>query len=110
MINLLVDSLMADRGLEDALTAAIAAEMREGKSVSLYEGGRREGEGEGAAVPLLHLVRQLLGNATGKQLSALKKVHADTNRQILFFNKKISPVQRHQQAKLLLLFSPLDKI
>ena len=71
MINLLVDSLMADRGLEDALTAAIAAEVRDGRSVSLSEVG---GESESAAVPLLHLVRQLLGNATGRQLSALKKV------------------------------------
>lgn len=70
MIDLLVESLMADRGLEDALTMAIAAEMKDGKPVSLYE---VQGEGE-SAVPLLHLVRQLLGNATGKQLSALKKV------------------------------------
>lgn len=71
MINLLVDSLMSDRGLEDALTTAIATEMRAGKPVSLYE--EQDGETEGA-VPLLQLVRQLLGNATGKQLSALKKV------------------------------------
>ena len=67
MINLLVDSLMADRGLEDALTTAIAAEMKDGKPVSLYEA--QEG-----SVPLLHLVRQLLGNATGRQLSELKKL------------------------------------
>ena len=73
MISLLVDSLMADHGLEDALAAAIAAEMEDGRSsVSLYE-GHRASEG-GAAVPLLHLVRQLLGNATGRQLAALKKV------------------------------------
>ena len=71
MINLLVDSLMADRGLEDALTVAIAAEVRDGRSVSLSE---VSGGSESAAVPLLHLVRQLLGNATGRQLSALKKV------------------------------------
>lgn len=70
MIDLLVESLMADRGLQDALTTAIAAEMKDGKPVSLYEA---QGGAEGA-VPLLHLVRQLLGNATGKQLSALKKV------------------------------------
>ena len=73
MINLLVDSLMADRGLEDALTVAIAAEVRDGRSVSLSE---VSGGPESAAVPLLHLVRQLLGNATGRQLSALKKVYA----------------------------------
>ncbi|CAI8025913.1 E3 ubiquitin-protein ligase HERC2 [Geodia barretti] len=71
MINLLVDSLMADRGLEDALTAAIAAEVRDGRSVTLSE---VSGGPESAAVPLLHLVRQLLGNATGRQLSALKKL------------------------------------
>ena len=70
MINLLVESLMADRGLEDALTTAIAAEMKDGRPVSLYEA---RGDVEGT-VPLLHLVRQLLGNATGKQLSELKKV------------------------------------
>ena len=70
MIDLLVESLMADRGLEDALSMAIAAEMKDGQPVSLYE---VQGGGE-SAVPLLHLVRQLLGNATGKQLSALKKV------------------------------------
>ena len=70
MINLLVESLMADRGLEDALTTAIAAEMKDRRPVSLYEA---RGDAEGA-VPLLHLVRQLLGNATGKQLSELKKV------------------------------------
>ena len=70
MINLLVDSLMADRGLEDALTTAIAAEVKEGKSVALYE----VGGGSESTVPLLHLVRQLLGNATSRQLSALKKV------------------------------------
>ena len=58
---------MADRGLEDALTTAIAAEMKDGKPVSLYEA--QEG-----SVPLLHLVRQLLGNATGRQLSELKKL------------------------------------
>ena len=68
MIDLLVDSLMADRGLEDALATAIAAEVKDRSPVSLHEA-----QG-GDAVPLLNLVRQLLGNATGKQLSALKKV------------------------------------
>ena len=71
MISLLVDSLMADRGLEGALTIAIAAEVRDGGSVALYE---VSGGSESAVVPLLHLVRQLLGNATGRQLSSLKKV------------------------------------
>ena len=69
MINLLVESLMSDRGLEEALSTAIAVEMKAGRSVSLSET-----RGSESTVPLLHLVRQLLGNATGQQLTALKKV------------------------------------
>ena len=66
MIDLLVSSLMADKGLEDALSSAIAHEVQD-RTVVLPGG-------TDSAVPLLHLVRQLLGNATGKQLSALKQV------------------------------------
>ena len=77
MIDLLVESLMADRGLEEALVAAIANEMADRVCVSPSWGqeGGGEGGGGGENVPLFHLVRQLLSNTTGRQLSMLKQVY-----------------------------------
>ena len=71
---------MADQGLEDALLAAIAHEVQDGTVTSpdgmvVSPGGTVVFPGGAdTAVPLLHLVQQLLGNATGKQLSSLKEV------------------------------------
>ena len=66
MINLLVSSLMADQGLENALTTAIAYEVKDPAAILKKD---RE-----SSVHLLDLVRQLLGNASSTQTASLKHV------------------------------------
>ena len=66
MINLLVSSLMADQGLENALTTAIAYEVKDPSAILKKD---RE-----SSVHLLDLVRQLLGNASSTQTASLKHV------------------------------------
>ena len=66
MIDLLVSSLMADRGLEDALVTSIAHEVRD--PAAMLKPGME------SSVPLLHLVRQLISNSTSRQMSLLKQV------------------------------------
>lgn len=71
MIRLLVSSLMADCGLENALMAAIALETQEHDTVTEVQ--TEEG------VPLLHLVRQLIGNSINMNLSYFKQVNCRVN-------------------------------
>ena len=66
MIHLLVSSLMADHGLENALMSAITFETREHDTISEILSDD--------AVPLLHLVRQLIGNSASMNLSYFKQV------------------------------------
>lgn len=66
MINLLVSSLMADQGLENALITAIAYEVKDPAAILKKD---RE-----SSVHLLDLVRQLLGNASSTQMASLKHV------------------------------------
>ena len=66
MIDLLVSSLMADRGLEDALVTSIAHEVRD--PAAMMKPGME------SSVPLLQLVRQLISNSTSRQMSLLKQV------------------------------------
>ena len=77
MIDLFVGSLMADRGLESALVAAIAHE-EEPSAATLKPGGGGGGGGGGgwreSSVPLLELVQQLMCSSARKQLSSLKQV------------------------------------
>ena len=70
MIRLLVDSLMADRGLETALMTAITFESQEHDALSevLSED----------AVPLLHLVQQLINNSLNMNLLFFKQVNEIT--------------------------------
>lgn len=67
MIHLLVNSLMADHGLENALMSAITFETREQDTISEILSDD--------AVPLLHLVHQLIGNSISMSLSYFKQVH-----------------------------------
>lgn len=67
MINLLVDSMMADHGLEDALATAIAYEVQDPAAVL-------KATGMESSVPLMQLLQQLLSNSTAKQLAYLKLV------------------------------------
>jgi len=66
MIDLLVSSLMADRGLEDALATSIAHEVRD--PAAMLKPGIE------SSVPLLQLVQQLISNSTNKQTAILKQV------------------------------------
>ena len=66
MLSLLVGSLMTDRGLENALVTAIAYEVQDPAAVLKL--------GAESSVPLLHLVQQLIGNATSRQLASIKQV------------------------------------
>ncbi|KAK8398901.1 hypothetical protein O3P69_004178 [Scylla paramamosain] len=107
MIDLLVSSLMADGGLEMALTAAIKFEVQEaewteknkvmqgsssgtgGINTSPRKNTRVEGgasrrscdnsvsEDQSATLPLLHLVRQLLRNASTQTLMRLQAIAPD---------------------------------
>ncbi|XP_019851476.1 PREDICTED: E3 ubiquitin-protein ligase HERC2-like [Amphimedon queenslandica] len=66
MIHLLVNSLMADHGLENALMSAITFETREQDTISEILSDD--------AVPLLHLVHQLIGNSISMSLSYFKQL------------------------------------
>lgn len=66
MIRLLVSSLMADHSLENALMSAIKVETQEQDIIS--------GITSDDAVPLLHLVQQLIGNSISMNLSYFKQV------------------------------------
>lgn len=66
MIELLIDSLMADHSLEDELMSAINVEMNEQDITPDF--------GSNDALPLLHLVRQLISNSISRNLSHLNKV------------------------------------
>lgn len=69
MIDLLVSSLMADRGLESALVAAISSELQDRTtSPSLFKLGAE------SSVPLLQLVQQLISNSTNRKMALLKQV------------------------------------
>ncbi len=70
MVSLLVSSLMADRGLEGALAAAIASELQERSSPTLLKPGTE------SSVPLLQLVQQLINNSTKRKMATLKQVSA----------------------------------
>ena len=76
MINLLVSSLMADQGLENALITAIAYEVKDPAAILKKD---RE-----SSVHLLDLVRQLLGNASSTQTASLKHVCNIYNYVILY--------------------------
>ena len=67
MIDLLVNSLMVDQGLENALLTAIAYEVQDPAAVL------KVAEME-SSVPLIQLLQQLIGNSTARQLSFLKQV------------------------------------
>lgn len=67
MIDLLVNSLMVDSGLEDALVTAIAYEAQDPAAVL-------KATGIESALPLMQLLQQLLSNSTAKQLAFLKQV------------------------------------
>ena len=69
MIQLLVSSLMADRGLEKALTSAIAHETSSDVDPVLELSLSHD-----QSVPLLHLVQQLIGNSTSMHLTYFKQV------------------------------------
>ena len=66
MIDLLVSSLMADRGLEEALVSSIAGEAPEPMAALKAS--------LDSSVPLLLLVQQLIANATTLQMAVLKQV------------------------------------
>ena len=66
MIELLVNSLMSDGGLEAALDAAISSEI-----LSTSDGGVVSLGGDVLAIPLMQLVEQLLANATMQSLTRL---------------------------------------
>ena len=66
MIDLLVGSLMADQGLENALITAIAYEVQDPATVLK--------PGVESSVPLLLLVQQLVGNSSSRQMALLKRV------------------------------------
>ena len=68
MIQLLVNSLMADQGLENSLSTAIALETKDEEE--LVHGQQIQEQ----VVPLLHLVQQLISNTTSVLLSYLKQV------------------------------------
>ena len=68
MIQLLVNSLMADQGLENSLRTAIAMETKD-EEETLH--GQQIQE---QVVPLLHLVQQLISNTTSVLLPYLKQV------------------------------------
>ena len=61
---------MADHGLENALMSAITFETREQDTISEILSDD--------AVPLLHLVHQLIGNSISMSLSYFKQVHVCT--------------------------------
>ena len=67
MINLLLNSMMVENELEDALMTAIAYEMQD-PTLILKEAGIE------SSVPLLQLVQQLMNNSTGRQLALLEQV------------------------------------
>lgn len=73
MIQLLVSSLMADRGLEKALTSAIAHETSGQDAVIELSFSHDQ------SVPLLHLVQQLISNATSMHLAYFKQVELLTH-------------------------------
>ena len=67
MVNLLVKSLMVDRGLENALVTAIAHEVQDPSAVLK--------PGVESTVPLLALVQQLVTNSTIQCSAFIEKVH-----------------------------------
>lgn len=69
MIDLLINSLMTDQGLEDALVTAIAYEAQDPAALL-------KATGTESSLPLMQLLQQLLSNATAKQLAFLKQVPA----------------------------------
>lgn len=69
MIQLLVSSLMADRGLEKALSSAITHEATSDQGMVMELTLSHD-----QSVPLLHLVQQLIGNATSLHLTYFKQV------------------------------------
>lgn len=66
MINLLVSSLMVDRGLENALVTAIAYEVQDPTAVLK--------PGVESTVPLLALIQQLVTNSTVQCNAFVKEV------------------------------------
>lgn len=67
MIDLLVSSLMVERGVEDALISSIAGEVHESTAASpkvVLD----------SSVPLLQLMQKLIANATVLKLAAFKQV------------------------------------
>lgn len=72
MTDLLVSSLMADGGLENALQGAIQMELSE---IAEAEGAFEAPSAE-TTIPLLHLVKQLLRNGTALTVNRLKNFSA----------------------------------
>jgi hypothetical protein len=73
MIHLLIGSLMTDPCLEEALVLAIACEAKDA-AVMLKAA---------EVVPLMPLLRQLLNNASVRQLTFLKQVRGQTSSLLL---------------------------
>ncbi len=67
MIDLLLNSLMVEQDMEDALLTAIAYEMQNPEDVLKKVGMESN-------VPLMQLVSQLITNSTVRQLALLKSV------------------------------------
>lgn len=84
MTDLLVSSLMADGGLENALQGAIQMEMAELAEAD----GTFETPSE-TTIPLLHLVKQLLRNGSALTLNRLKNF--STSSKLLHMKMEMSP-------------------
>lgn len=72
MLNLLVRSLIADGGIEEAIMTAILE-----VEVSVDSSKERPIIADMAATPILQLVQQLLNNLTIQQLTYFKQVKVD---------------------------------
>lgn len=85
MTDLLVSSLMADGGLENALQGAIQMELAELAEAD----GTFETPNSETTIPLLHLVKQLLRNGSAVTLNRLKNF--STSSKLLQFKTELTP-------------------
>ena len=83
MISLLINSLMEDCSIENALISAITMESQ-GQATPTASSKAEQ------AIPLLHLVHQLISNSTSKQLTYFKQVHV-WSVHLASLNTSISP-------------------
>lgn len=88
MIDLLLNSLMVEQDLEDALLTAVAYEMQDPEAVLKKVGME-------SSVPLMQLIRQLISNSTVRQLTLIKAVSWSVYELLVcikgFFLTKIAP-------------------